>query len=193
MSERTCWVGYLAGRAIPARPSPRQAVGVALRTTAGDRPAPSTPVTLTLRRRTGIPGVTADRSPGRRRWAGAHAGPLARVRVRIPAGINPDALWLVAQAAGDARPGSPSIDLRGPAVIEGAREVAAVAAAVGVVGLLAPLPALRSEAQRAGALAVMIVAWGILLRRAWCPGDDARSAARPARLARAGRARRPSP
>ena len=37
-------------------------------------------------------------------------GPLARVRVRIPAGINPDALWLVAQAAGD-QPGVALIPL----------------------------------------------------------------------------------
>ena len=59
-------------------------------------------------------------------------------------------------------------------MIEGAREVAAVAAAVGVVGLLAPLPALRSEAQRAGALAVMIVSWGILAA-SLVPGHDARS------------------
>ncbi len=59
-------------------------------------------------------------------------------------------------------------------MIEAAREVAAVAAAAGVVGLLAPLPALRSEAQRAGALAVMLVSWGILLA-SLVPEDDARS------------------
>jgi O-antigen ligase len=59
-------------------------------------------------------------------------------------------------------------------VIEAAREVAAVAAAAGVVGLLAPLPALRSEAQRAGALAVMLVSWGILLA-SLVPEDDARA------------------
>ena len=59
-------------------------------------------------------------------------------------------------------------------MIEAVREVAVVAAAVGVVGLLAPLPALRSEAQRAGALAVMIVSWGILLA-SLVPQKDASS------------------
>ena len=58
-----------------------------------------------------------------------------------------------------------------------------MAAAVGVVGLLAPLPALRSEAQRAGALAVMIVSWGILLA-SLVPGRRRPQRARPARLAR---------
>ncbi len=46
---------------------------------------------------------------------------------------------------------------------ESVRNVAAIAAAGGVVGLLAPLPLLRSEAQRAGALAVTLAAWAILL------------------------------
>jgi flagellar hook assembly protein FlgD len=107
--ERTCWVGYLAGRAIPAHPAPRQTVGVALRTTGGDALPPSTPVTLTLRRRTGVPGVTATDPLGPQVGVGAR-GPLGRVQVRIPAGINPDVLWLVAKAAGR-RPGIALIPL----------------------------------------------------------------------------------
>jgi hypothetical protein len=98
--ERTCWVGYLAGRAIPTHPAPRQTVGVALRTTDGDALPDSTPVTLTLRRRTGVPGVSEADPLGAQVGVGAR-GPLGRVRVRIPAGINPAALWLVAEASGE--------------------------------------------------------------------------------------------
>ncbi len=98
--ERTCWVGYLAGRAIPAEPAPRQTVGVALRTTGGDPLPASAPVTLTLRRRAGVPGVSPRDPLGPQVGVGAR-GPLGQVRVRIPAGINPAALWLVAQATGD--------------------------------------------------------------------------------------------
>ncbi len=46
---------------------------------------------------------------------------------------------------------------------EAVRNVAAVGAAVGVAGLLAPLPLLRSEAQRAAALALTVASWAILL------------------------------
>ena len=58
---------------------------------------------------------------------------------------------------------------------ETARNVAAVAAAVGVAGLLAPLPALRAEAQRAASAALLLGAWGFLLA-GLVPGDDARDA-----------------
>jgi len=56
-------------------------------------------------------------------------------------------------------------------VSETARNVAAVAAAFGVVGLLAPLPLLRSEAQRAAALAVTLAAWVLLLASLVPDGD----------------------
>ena len=46
---------------------------------------------------------------------------------------------------------------------EAVRNVAAVAAAAGAVGLIAPLPTLRSEGQRAGAMAVVVASWAILL------------------------------
>ena len=46
---------------------------------------------------------------------------------------------------------------------EAVRNVAAVAAAAGSVGLVAPLPTLRSEAQRAAAMAVTVASWAILL------------------------------
>lgn len=54
---------------------------------------------------------------------------------------------------------------------ETAREIAAVAAAIGVVGLLAPLPLLRSEAQRAASLALLLGAWGFLLASLVPDGD----------------------
>ncbi len=54
---------------------------------------------------------------------------------------------------------------------EAARNVAAIAAAAGIAGLLLPLPVLRSEAQRAAALAVTLAAWGILLATLVPEGD----------------------
>lgn len=57
---------------------------------------------------------------------------------------------------------------------EAARNVAAVAAAVGTVGLIAPLPLLRSEAQRAAALAVTLAAW-VMLLATLVPNGDASS------------------
>jgi O-antigen ligase len=56
-------------------------------------------------------------------------------------------------------------------VSEAVRNVAAVAAAAGVVGLLAPLPLLRSEAQRAAALAVTLASWALLLGTLVPDGD----------------------
>lgn len=53
--------------------------------------------------------------------------------------------------------------------------IAAVAAAVGVFGLLVPLGVLRAEAQRAASLALLIAAWGFLLA-SLVPGDDASGA-----------------
>ena len=55
------------------------------------------------------------------------------------------------------------------------RDIAAVAAALGVAGLIAPLSLLRSEAQRAAALAVTLAAWALLLA-SLIPGDDAENA-----------------
>ncbi|WP_217914274.1 O-antigen ligase family protein [Miltoncostaea marina] len=43
------------------------------------------------------------------------------------------------------------------------REIAAVAAALGVLGVLAPVHALRLERQRAASLAVLIAAWAMIL------------------------------
>ncbi len=54
-----------------------------------------------------------------------------------------------------------------------AMDVAAVAAAVGVLGLLVPVGALRAEAQRAASLALLLGAWGFLLA-SLVPEDDAR-------------------
>ena len=109
--ERTCWVGFLAGRAIPARPRPRDRVGVALRRTDGTALSPQTQVSLVLRRRTGIPGQASGDPLGPQVGRGAR-GPVGRVRVTLPPGINPAALWLVASRV-DGR-ASALIDLGGP-------------------------------------------------------------------------------
>jgi O-antigen ligase len=60
---------------------------------------------------------------------------------------------------------------------ETARNVAVVAAAVGVAGLLLPVAFLRAEYQRAASAALLIGAWGWLLA-GLVPGDDAEAAAR---------------
>ena len=93
--DRTCWVGYMAGTARPARPAPRDLVGVSLRETDGPRISGATPVSLVLRRRTAIPGGAAGEPLGDQVGPGAR-GPAGSVRVRVPPGINPAALWLVA-------------------------------------------------------------------------------------------------
>jgi hypothetical protein len=106
----TCWVGRLAGEAVPSDPRPRDRVRVRLRTTGGTRITPSTPVALTLRRRTGTPGENLGDPLGEQVGGGAK-GPAGTVSVRIPPGINPDALWLVARTLdGEAQA---LIDLRG--------------------------------------------------------------------------------
>ncbi|MGE0028493.1 MAG: hypothetical protein AB7U07_15480, partial [Thermoleophilia bacterium] len=92
----TCWVGRMAGSAVPAAPRPRDRVRVRLRATDGDRIAPSTRIALTLRRRTGTPGTNLGDPLGEQVGGGAK-GPAGTVSVRIPPGINPDALWLVAK------------------------------------------------------------------------------------------------
>ncbi len=92
----TCWVGRIAGTAVPADPRPRDRVRVRLRDTDGERVAPSTRVALTLRRRTGTPGENLGDPLGEQVGGGAK-GPAGTVAVRIPPGINPDVLWLVAR------------------------------------------------------------------------------------------------
>ena len=93
--ERTCWVGRLAGTPTIARPAPRDQVGVRLRTTAGAAVAPSTPISLVLRRRTGTPGVTGGDPLGRQVGGGVR-GRAGTLRITLPKGVNPAALWLVA-------------------------------------------------------------------------------------------------
>jgi O-antigen ligase len=58
-------------------------------------------------------------------------------------------------------------------VNDAAREVATVAAAIAALALLLPLPRLRSEAQRAAAMAVLLASWAVMLATL-VPGDDAR-------------------
>ncbi|HMN99735.1 MAG TPA: O-antigen ligase family protein [Miltoncostaeaceae bacterium] len=59
---------------------------------------------------------------------------------------------------------------------ETARNVAAIAAAVGVAGLLLPVAALRAEYQRAASAALLLGAWGWLLA-GLVPSGDAKDAA----------------
>ncbi|MGD9570543.1 MAG: FlgD immunoglobulin-like domain containing protein [Thermoleophilia bacterium] len=108
--ERTCWVGYMAGTASPSDPDPRDQVGASLRGTDGATISGATPVSLVLRRRTGVPGQTGGDPLGDQVGPGAR-GPAGRARVRIPAGVNPDALWLVVTRTDGE--GSALVDLRG--------------------------------------------------------------------------------
>jgi hypothetical protein len=108
--ERTCWVGYLAGTPVPASVAPRERVGASLRRTAGSPLPGSDTVTLALYRRTGVPGRTPGDPLGVQVGGGAR-GPAGRVRVRVPPGINPSALWLVART--DDGLGAALIALRG--------------------------------------------------------------------------------
>jgi hypothetical protein len=94
--ERSCWVGYLAGTPVPAVVAPRERVGAALRRTRGERLAPADLVTLALYRRTGTPGASLGDPLGAQVGGGAR-GPAGRARVRVPPGINPSALWLLAR------------------------------------------------------------------------------------------------
>jgi len=106
----TCWVGRMAGTPVPTNPRPRDQVRVRLRETDGTRISPSTQVVLTLRRRTGTPGANLGDPLGDQVGGGAK-GPAGTVAVRLPPGINPGALWLVARTLdGDAEA---LIDLRG--------------------------------------------------------------------------------
>ena len=108
--ERTCWVGYIAGEPVPASVAPRERVGASLRRTSGNRLATSDTVTLALYRRTAVPGQTPGDPLGAQVGGGAR-GPSGRVTVRVPPGINPSALWLVART--DDGLGAALIALRG--------------------------------------------------------------------------------
>jgi flagellar hook assembly protein FlgD len=108
--ERTCWVGYIAGEPVPAAVAPRGLVGATLRRTSGSRLAPSDTVTLALYRRTGVPGETLGDPLGDQVGGGAR-GPASRARVRVPAGVNPAALWLLART--DDGLGAALVPLRG--------------------------------------------------------------------------------
>jgi hypothetical protein len=109
--ERTCWVGYMAGTATIARPSPRDRVGVTLRATDGTALPSATRISLVLRRRTGIPGETAGDPLGRQVGRGVR-GRAGTLRITLPPRINPRSLWLVASTL-DGR-SSALIDLGGP-------------------------------------------------------------------------------
>lgn len=108
--ERTCWVGYIAGTARPARPAAGDEVGVTLRRTDGTPLPGSTRIALVLQRRTGVPGETFGDPLGAQVGPGA-SGPAGRVTVTIPRTVNPAALWLVARRLDGS--GIALVDLRG--------------------------------------------------------------------------------
>jgi hypothetical protein len=108
ITARTCWVGRVAGDAIPGRPAPRDRVGVTLRRTDGTPLPASDIVGLVLRRRTAYPGRTDGDPLGPQVGPGAR-GPISTAAVTVPAGVNPAALWLVART----RDGIALIDLGG--------------------------------------------------------------------------------
>ncbi len=94
---RTCWVGHLAARAVPGRPSNGDAVGVAL--TGGGDPR----VTLSLRQRLGSPGGRAD-APVLGDWITTDVtGPASTTRITIPSGTRPADVWLLASTGPDAQ------------------------------------------------------------------------------------------
>jgi hypothetical protein len=95
--ERTCWVGRMAGTITPPDPLPRTILGVSLRDTRGAPVPGDTPITLQFRRRTGVPGRTATPPLGDPVGAPV-ATTAASARITTPAGIRPDALWLVASS-----------------------------------------------------------------------------------------------
>ena len=108
--DRTCWVGYMAGTPTIARPAPRDRVGVTLRATGGSPIPAATPVSLVLRRRTGTPGITSGDPLGLQVGGGVR-GKAGSVRLKLPPGVNPRSLWLVASTL-DGR-SSALIDLGG--------------------------------------------------------------------------------
>ena len=157
-------------RPVPAAVAPRERVGASLRRTGGDPPRP------VGRRHAGAvpPHRHAGRDPGR---PAGRPGRRRRPRPgRARAGADPAGHQPLRALAGGPhrrRPRRGAGPAGGLAVNEAARKVAAFAAAFAVLGLLLPLPRLRSEAQRAGALAVLLAAWAVLLGTL-VPEDDAR-------------------
>jgi hypothetical protein len=98
--ERSCWVGHMVGRSVPAVVRPGGRVHVRLRTDPnGAALAPGAPIHLALYRRVATPGRDlAD--PLGRRVAVAASGPAGHVALRLPRTVRPSALWLVARSHG---------------------------------------------------------------------------------------------
>lgn len=95
---RTCWVSHGGGAAVPRQPRRGDAIRVQLSGPTGEPLPPSTPVTLTLLRRTGDIGgdrldVVGDRI-GR-----AVRAPLGRVELLLPRRRSLTEMWLVATTA----------------------------------------------------------------------------------------------
>jgi hypothetical protein len=93
--QRSCWVGHITGRPVPAGAAPGDRVGVALAGADGRPVPPTTPVNLALYRRTATPGESLG-APLGARVGGQARGRAGRVTLRLPRRIRADALWLVA-------------------------------------------------------------------------------------------------
>jgi hypothetical protein len=92
---RSCWVGHITGRPVPASAASGDRVGVALSGADGGPLPPATPVRLALYRRTATPGESLG-APLGARVGGQARGRAGQVTVRLPERIRADALWLVA-------------------------------------------------------------------------------------------------
>lgn len=92
---RTCWVGHLVARPVPAAPSSGGQVGVAVQG-AGDPQ-----VTLTLRQRLGSPGGRADQAVLGDQLGYSVTGPASTARITIPDRTRPADVWLLAAVGSD--------------------------------------------------------------------------------------------
>ncbi len=95
---RTCWVGHITGRATHTRPG--GLTRVTLHSADGQPVAASTPVRLRLFRKIGTPG--SDQTVLGPRIARAVVTQAGKAAIRIPPGISPADLWLVATTANGA-------------------------------------------------------------------------------------------
>ncbi len=167
--SRSCWVGHLAGGALPRRPAPGDQVGVALRLPGG-APVPSDArVYLALYERAGTPGRNVGPVLGERVGLDA-LGPGRPDARRRAVRRRPGRPLAGGRRRGRARP-DPA---RGDAVsaLEAVRDAGAVLAAVGVVAVLDPIPRLpgRPAVRRAAGL-VAAVAGAVVMLGTLAPGD----------------------
>ncbi|MDH3227351.1 MAG: hypothetical protein OEM67_09735 [Thermoleophilia bacterium] len=91
----TCWLARTSGRTVPRRAVAGDRIGALVHDERGRPLPPDTEVQLALYEREATPGRDAGRPIGRR-VAGRASGPMASTTVRLPPGVSPRTLWLVA-------------------------------------------------------------------------------------------------